>query len=86
MQTSNGTAIRVEEKDIVYYRKRFETLYAKHSPKVYGFFISQTCCEELAEKLLIKVFLKVWMHIASFNDNEEKRIIKITLQTLRDSK
>ena len=71
-----------DEKDIIYYHKLFESIYDKYSSKVYGFFLSQTCCEELAEELLIKVFLIVWAHISCFNDHEEKRIIKIGLEIL----
>lgn len=85
MQILNGTSFG-EGKDIVYDQKHFESLYIKPSPKVYGFFIGQTYCEELAEELLIKVFLKVWEYITSFNDNDEKRIIKIVLQILNDVK
>jgi len=75
---------KIKNEGLSNYRKQFECLYDAYSPKVYGFLLNQNYSETASEELLIKVFLKVWADIRTFNDhNEEKKIMFITILAYR---
>jgi len=67
MATFNLERNKIEEKNISSYKNQFERFYDTYSSKVYGFLISQTHSETASKELLVKVFLKVWNEITTFN-------------------
>jgi len=54
----------------------FEELYNRYSPKMYGFLLNKVNSKEVAEQLLMDVFLRIWENIDDFKDNPEKKILK----------
>ncbi len=58
---------------------KFELLYDTHAPKMLGFILNYTITKEIAEEYLIKVFLKVWDNIKTFEENVEAKILVIML-------
>jgi len=74
----------MEKENIGHYRKRLELLYDNYLQHVYGFLVSQTYCKKHSEESLVKVFLKVWTDIKTFDeDNAEKEIILAVILTCR---
>lgn len=63
--------------------KAFELLYDDYAPKAYGFITKYTDNKEQAEKIMMKVFLKVWDEINTFGEQVDKEIIRIILSTCR---
>ena len=71
---------KIEKENILYYCEQLAFLYDAYSPRIYGFLISDAYCKEVSEELLIKIFLRIWAQIETFNDdNEEKKIAAIVI-------
>lgn len=65
------------------YDKLFDTLYAEHSPKAYGFILKYAKSRKEAEDILATIFLKVWEDIENFKEDADKKILRIILITCR---
>lgn len=68
--SSNDTHDKMLRSDL------FEKLYNSYSPKMYGFLLKKVNSKEVAEQLLMDIFLRVWENIDDFKDNPEKKILK----------
>jgi len=53
---------------------------------MYGFLLKKVNSKEVAEQLLMDVFLRIWKNIEDFKDNPEKKILKEILIISRVSR
>jgi DNA-directed RNA polymerase specialized sigma24 family protein len=63
----------------------FELLYATYAPKVLGFVKNFANSKEQADDFLIEVFTRAGKEIKDYDNNAEKKILKIVLTVYRAS-
>jgi DNA-directed RNA polymerase specialized sigma24 family protein len=54
----------------------FENLYNRYSPKMYGFLLKKVSTKEVAEQLLMDVFLRIWENIDDYKKDPEKKVLR----------
>ena len=62
---------------------KFEQLYDRYSPKIFGFIRQYSASKEEAEEYLINVFCNVHKEINNLEVNDERSIQRIVLLTCK---